>query len=472
MTHDLNGMDLNKPRKPSEPGHGLIRGLGLVSATAIVIGTVIGTGIFRKPSAIAQQVQSPELVFLVWIVAGVLSLFGALAYAELGAAVPAAGGEYVYMKQAYGPMWGFLFGWMMFSVGRAGSIAALATGFSDYLGHFLNLSGVFYTHTFHPFGFTYTFTLGSAQLSAIFLIVLLTVINFFGIRMGGWIQSFFTILKVGIIVLLAILAFVMANGSWAHFQPTAVQPAGGSMINAFGAAMISALWAYDGWNNVNMVAGEVENPSKNLPRALIFGTAAVMLIYLLANVAYFYVLPLDTIKSSDRVAATAAQSFLGPAGASFFAVAVLLSIFAALNGSIMSGARIYFAMSEDRLFWKKVSSLHPVYRTPVVSLTVQSALACLMSLSGKYDDLTDMVIFAEWIFYGMATAGLFIFRRKYPNLPRPYKTWGYPYVPAIFVVIALALVLNTLVARPGHSLGGLALILVGLPFYFYWRRRL
>ncbi|MBI1746999.1 MAG: amino acid permease [Acidobacteria bacterium] len=463
---------MSQPDIPSLAKPGLIRGLGVVAATAIVIGTVIGTGIFRKPSVIAQSVGTPGMVFLVWIVSGVLSFFGALTYAELGAAMPAAGGDYVYMKKAYGPLWGFLFGWMMFSVGRAGSIAALATGFADYLAQFIHLGKVFISLTFHPFGLSYTFTLGTAQLSAILIIAFLTVINYFGVKMGGLVQSLFTILKVAIILLLALLGLTMSQGSWSHFQPLWPKRFEGPLYAAFGIAMIDALWAYDGWNNVNMVAGEVHKPAQNIPRALIFGTGAVMIIYLLANLAYFYVLPIETIKRSSRVAATAAEVFLGPYGASFFAVAVLLSIFAALNGSILTGARIYYAMSEDRLFFRRVAALHPVYRTPVFSLTLQSGLACAFTLAGNYDQLTTYVIFAEWIFYGMATAAVFVLRRKYPDWERPYRTWGYPYVPAIFVLMAAALVINTLIYRPAESLIGLGLILVGLPAFYYWKRRL
>jgi APA family basic amino acid/polyamine antiporter len=361
---------------------------------------------------------------------------------------------------------------MLFLVGRAGSIAALATGFTDYLAHFLNLGKVFYAHTFHISGLTYTFTLGVKQFAAIVLVVFLTVINYFGVRTGGMVQTFFTLLKVAIIVLLVLLGFTVAQGSFSHFTPLLPSKHGAGLLTAFGIAMLSALWAYDGWNNVTMVAGEVENPAKNVPRALVFGTASVIAIYLLANLVYIYILPIDTIKNSPRVAATAAESFLGRHGASFFTTAVLISIFAALNGSILSGARVYYAMAIDKLFFRKVASLHPVYRTPALSLMAQSVLAALLIPTGTYDDLIDCVMVAMWIFYALTTASIFVFRRKHPDLVRPYRLRFYPYIPVLFLIVAAFVLINALYTRPAQSLFGLVLTVSGLLPYYYWRRKL
>lgn len=449
---------------------GLARELGLLEAASVAVGTIIGTGIFIVPNKIAAEVEAAGLVFLVWIVAGALALIGALAFAELGAALPRAGGEYVYLKESYGPLWGFLYGWTYFLAAKTGSIAALATAFAIYLGYFFDLSAVFYTARLDLFGLDYTLKLGATQAVAIGMILLLSAINVLGVKVGGRVQGFSTVLKVLIIALLALLGLAMGRGSADHFLPLFPESRRAGFLSSFGLAMVSALWAYDGWNNLNMVAGEVRDPKRNIPRALILGTLLVAAIYLLANVSYIYLLPLDRIKSSERVAADAARSFLGPAGGSFFALAVLLSTFAALNGSILSGARIFYAMADDGLFFKRVARVHPRYHTPALSIMAQAGWACLLTLLGTYDQLYTYVIFSEWIFYGMVVAGVLLLRRKLPDLERPYRMHGYPWTAIIFVLLAAAFTANILISDPRDSVVGLILILLGLPAYLYWRR--
>lgn len=449
----------------------LVRGLTLIDASSIVIGTVIGTGIFIVPAYMAQAVGSPLLVFAVWIVAGFLSLAGALTYAELGAAFPAAGGEYVYIREAYGSLFGFMYGWTYFLVGKTGSLATLATGFALYLGDLIPLQRIYFRYDYNFFGHPAAITLSHQVLVAIGVICFLSIINIFGVVTGGRLQSVLTSLKVGIILLLVVLGLVIGQGSTRNFSSHLTPLAQTGLLSLFGVAMIKALWAYDGWNNCNMVAGEIRNPQRNIPLALIYGTGGVMLLYLLANAVYFYILPIDRVAASPRVAADVARTFLGNAGGKFVVIAVLISTFAAINGSILSGARIYFAMAEDRLFFAKVSEVHPRYRTPVFSILVQAVWASLLTLTGTYDQLLTYVIFAEWILYALGTGSVFVLRRKYPHLDRPYKTWGYPVVPLLFILVAILLLVNTLMTDTKDSLTGLLLIALGLPAFWFWQNR-
>lgn len=449
----------------------LIRGLTLVDASSIVIGTVIGTGIFIVPAYMAQAVGSPLLVFGVWIFAGFLSLAGALTYAELGAAFPAAGGEYVYLREAYGPLFGFMYGWTYFLVGKTGSLATLATGFALYLGDLIPLQKIYFRYEYNFFGHAAAITVSHQVLVAIGVICFLSVVNIFGVVTGGRLQSFLTAVKVGLVLLLVILGLTLGHGSVSNLSSHLTPLAKTGLLSLFGVAMVKALWAYDGWNNCNMVAGEVKNPQRNIPLSLIYGTGGVMLLYLLANFVYFYILPVDRIAASPRVAAEVARSFLGSAGGTFVVVAVLISTFASINGSILSGARIYFAMAEDKLFFARVAEVHPKYRTPVFSILVQAIWASVLTLTGTYDQLLTYVIFAEWILYALGTSSVFVLRKKYPQLERPYKTWGYPVVPMLFVMVAVLLLANTIVTDTKDSLMGLLLIALGLPAFWFWRRK-
>jgi basic amino acid/polyamine antiporter, APA family len=459
------------PDKPPEGAStfDLKRDLGVWSAAAIVVGTVIGSAIFIVPRDMIKNVGSPLMVFAVWIFGGMLSLFGALSYAELAAALPEAGGEYVYLREAYGPLWGFIYGWTQMWVAKSGSIATLATGFFIYLANFHpELEGVWMVVPL-PLGEAgLPLQIRYGQLLAMVVIAVLALINYFGVKVGGNVQVTVTLVKVGLIIAIIAIGLGTGHGTMANYS-TSVPAAGG--ITGFFAALVAALWAYDGWNNVSMVASEVQKPQRNLPLALIIGTLSVIGLYLLTNLAYFYVLPASAVASTDRVAGEAMRRILGAPGANAVSIAAMISIFAALNGSILSGSRVPFAMARDRLFFRRVSYVHPQHRTPSVSILALSAWAAVLVLSGRYDQLYTYVIFASVILYGMATAAVIVLRHKRPDMHRPYRTLGYPVVPVVFVLGITCLVISTLWKSPRESLMGLGLVALGLPFYFYWKRR-
>jgi basic amino acid/polyamine antiporter, APA family len=455
--------------QPAADKHGLKRELGVWSAAAIVVGTVIGSGIFLVPSTMTRNVGSPLKVFAVWIAGGLLSLFGALSYAELAAAMPEAGGEYVYLREAYGPVWAFLYGWTQVLVAKSGSIATLATGFSLYLANFRPELGKIWVLAPLPLGEGgLPLPIRYGQLLAAGVIAVLALINYFGVRVGGNIQVVTTLLKVGLIAAIIVIGLGSGLGNAANYHSSTPSPGG---ILGFFAALVGALWAYDGWNNVTMVASEVRNPRRNLPLALILGTSAVIVIYLLTNLAYFYVLPAGDVASTDRVASEMMRRILGSPGAAAVSLAAMISIFAALNGSILSGSRVPFAMARDGLFFRGVGRIHPVHHTPSVSILVLAAWACLLVLSGRYDQLYTYVIFASAILYGMATASVIVLRFRRPDLPRPYRVLGYPLVPIAFVLGIACLIVSTLRSSPRESILGLLLISLGLPFYFHWKKR-
>jgi APA family basic amino acid/polyamine antiporter len=447
----------------------LKRDLGAWSATSIVVGTIIGSGIFLVPASMIQRVGTPEMVLLVWVFGGLLSLAGALSYAELAAALPEAGGEYVFLREAYGPLWGFLYSWMMMWVGKSGAIATLATGFVYYLAHFLPaLDGVVYSIGWPVGPHGGPLEISRGQFVATGLILLLGFINYWGVKLGGRVQVAFTASKVGLILALIAAGLLAGGGSAENFR-TSVAAAGG--LAGFFAALVGALWAYDGWNNVSMVSAEIHEPQRNLPRALIGGTLIVIVVYLLTNVAYFYVLPASEVAASDRVAATMMRKVVGEFGAGAVSIAAMVSMFGALNGSILAGARVPYAAARDRLFFRRLAYVHPWHRTPSISILAISAWAALLVFSGRFEQLFTYVIFAEWLLYGLTAAGVLVLRQKRPDLVRPYRTPGYPAVPVLFVVVAACLLVATLVGSPRESLMGLAVIFAGLPCYFYWRRR-
>jgi APA family basic amino acid/polyamine antiporter len=413
-----------------------------------------------------ERVGTPEMVFAVWIFGGLLSLAGALSYAELAAAMPEAGGEYAYLREAYGPVWGFLYAWTQMWVAKSGSIATLATAFFYYLTTFFPaLDQVFYAVPLGigPGGGPLELRWG--QLLAMVLILALALLNYFGVKIGGDVQVVVTAVKIGLIF------FIVAAGLiWGERHAPAAAAVAPLSVAGFFAALVAALWAYDGWNNVSMVASEVKRPQRNLPLALIGGTAAVIFVYLAANAAYFYVLSPAEVGASNRVAADMMGKALGPGSAAAVSVAAMISIFAALNGSILSGSRVPYAMARDGYFFAPVARVNARWHTPGVSIVALCGWAAVLVLSGRYEQLFTYVIFASWILYGMTTAAVVVLRRKRPDMPRPYRTWGYPVVPVLFVLVAFFLVVSTLFDSPRESLLGLALIVLGLPFYFHWKR--
>ncbi|HEV2423587.1 MAG TPA: amino acid permease [Terriglobia bacterium] len=450
-------------QRPAQPQ--LTRGLGSYATTAVVAGTVIGTGIFLVPSQMLAHTGSPAKVMGVWVFAGILSLFGALGYAELGGALPEAGGEYVYLREAYGPGMGFVYGWSQFLVAKAASIATLATGFLLYTSYFFpSLNQVLWRVP--PGPGAHTFSLTGTQIGAVLIIFLLSGFNVLGVRRSGALQTVFTAAKLSVLVVLIVAGIALGHGSFEHFRGAVPAAAGTS---GFLLATVSALWAYDGWNNLSMVAAEVQNPRRNMPRALIIGMLIVLGVYLLANVSYFYVLTPGEALATTTIATTAARRFLGSGGGTFVAVGVLISTFAALNGSVLSGSRIPYAQAHDGLLPMRLARVHPRFRTPAVAIMAQAVVAGIFALTGAYEALYTKAIYSEWIFYALCTAAILILRRRRPDLARPYRTWGYPLVPLIFVTVAVLILGDTLVQRPADALWCIGLTASGIPAYFLWK---
>jgi basic amino acid/polyamine antiporter, APA family len=445
----------------------LKRDLGTAAAISIVVGTVIGSGIFLVPHDMILRVSTPAMVFFIFVFGGLLSLAGALSYAELAAAMPEAGGEYVYLREAYGPLWGFLYSWTQMWVAKSGSIATLATGFFVYLANFFPALDQIVCKAPMPGAAGGVLDVRYGQLLAILLILGLGGLNYFGVRIGGDVQTVVTVIKVALFCAIILLGLTLGKPDVA-----VVTEAAPRLTSAgFFAALVAALWAYDGWNNVSMVASEVRDPQRNLPLALIGGTGAVIAIYIAANWAYFHVLTPQEVAANPRVAAEMMRRVVGNWGANAVSAAAMISIFAALNGSILTGSRVPYAAARDGLFFPSLAVIHPQYRTPGVSIwSLVLWASALIIISGGYKELFTYVIFASWILYGMATASVIVLRKKRPDLPRPYRTIGYPFVPAIFVLVAILLVISTLGDSPRESLKGLIIVLAGIPFYWHWKK--
>jgi basic amino acid/polyamine antiporter, APA family len=443
----------------------LARDLGLSHAGAVVVGTIIGSGIFLVPSEMMQAVGSARVVYLAWVVGGMLSFFGALTYAELGAMKPQAGGEYVYVRDAYGPLAGFLYAWTWFLIAKPASIATITTGLVRILGTFPAFSFLSNTWILHPFTISY------GQLVAIAATILISGLNYIGVRRAGEFQFLFTLLKVAIILGIAGVGFSYSGGTWANFATEFVGAKGG--VAGFFLALVAALWAYDGWNDLNMVAGEIRNPQRNIPLSLIWGVATVGALYILLNAAVQYVLPAAAVARSERPASDAVALVLGRAGASLVSAGMAISMLVTLNGTIMSGARVPFAMARDGYFFKTIAEVHPRFRTPSVAIVVQCGLAiALLLLGGSFRQFFSLAIFAEWMFYMIAGSTVFVFRRREPHAERPYRVWGYPAVPAVFVVASAEVLRRTFIANVKNSAGVCLAILAGIPvFYFFARRR-
>jgi basic amino acid/polyamine antiporter, APA family len=441
----------------------LARDLGLSHAGAVVVGTIIGSGIFLVPAEMMQAVGSARLVYLAWMVGGVLSFFGALTYAELGAMKPQAGGEYVYVRDAYGPLLGFLYAWTWFLIAKPASIATITTGLVRILGTFPVFS--FFSH---PFVTRPSITYG--QLVAIGAAILISWLNYIGVRKAGEFQFFFTLLKVATILGIVAIGFSYSGGSWSNFATEFIGAKGG--VAGFFTALVAALWAYDGWNDLNMVAGEIRNPQRNIPLGLIWGVATVGLLYILVNAAVQYVLPASAVAISERPASDAVALVLGRTGAGLVSAAMAISMLVTLNGTIMSGARVPFAMARDGYFFKSLADVHPRFRTPSVAIVVQCALAIvLLLLGGSFRQFFSLAIFAEWLFYMIAGSTIFIFRYREPTADRPYRVWGYPVVPALFVSASAALLYFTFKDNLPNSAYGMLAILAGIPVFYFFARR-
>lgn len=447
----------------------LARDLGLSHAGAVVVGTIIGSGIFLVPAEMMQAVGSARLVYLAWMVGGLLSFFGAITYAELGAMKPQAGGEYVYVRDAYGPLAGFLYSWTTFLISKPASIATITTGLVRILETFPVFS--FLARPFFSEQFTsHTFTITNGQLFAIGATIFISALNYIGVRRAGEFQLLFTLLKIAIIIGIVAVGFSYRGGTWANFA-TEFSGAKGGMVGFF-AALVAALWAYDGWNDLNMVAGEIRNPQRNVPLSLIWGVATVGALYVLVNAAVQYVLPAAAVAVSERPASDAVALVLGRAGAGLVSAGMAISMLVTLNGSIMSGARVPFATARDGYFFKSIAEVHPRFRTPSIAIVVQCLLAViLLLLGGNFRQFFSLAIFAEWLFYMITGSTVFVFRRREPRADRPYKVWGYPIVPALFIVVSAVLLYYTFVGNLKSSAAGCVVILAGVPVFYLFKRR-
>ena len=447
------------------PPAALVRRLGALDGTLITIGSVIGTGIFLTGGDVARAVPNPVLILLVWVAGGLVTLAGALTYAELGVLIPRAGGLYDYLRAAYGPVWGFFYGWASLLVIMSGGIAAIAVGFGDYLGSFVPLFSSGHTLFSVALG-GWHWAPNGAQLAAVLAILLLTVVNHFGVREGAATQNLLTALKLGALAALVVFGFLGP----AHGAAAVATLPPGHLLAGFGVGMIAALWTYDGWYGLTFSAGEMRDPGRTLPIGLIAGTLAVIALYVVVNAVYLRALPVSAMMQGTRTAEDAAAALFGATGARLVSMAVVIASFGCLASTILYSSRLYQPMAADGAFFRSVAAIHPRYHTPTRSLWLQSAWAMVLALSGSYTQLFTWVTFAVVLFHVAVGAAVFVLRRKGPDAPRPYSAWGYPVVPALFILAMALLLLNTLVERPVESLLGLACIAAGWPAYAWWRR--
>ncbi|MCL5006190.1 MAG: amino acid permease [Acidobacteria bacterium] len=459
----------------------LVEGLGLLDCATIVMGSMIGSGIFIVAAEIAREVGSPALFLLSWVISGVMTISAAVTYGELAGMMPKAGGQYVYLREAFSPLFGFLYGWTLFLVIQTGTIAAVAVAFGKFLGFFfpwvsernylLNLGMV------SLLGHRIALTVSSEQAIGIAVLMGLGVINIFGLRTGAWIQNIFTVVKVG-----ALVGLVGAGLWWrSSHEPVVVSHQSfwghthwnSATLTILAVALVGPLFSSDAWNNVTFTGAEVKNAKRNLPLALLMGTAIVCAVYFFCNLIYLRVLPFSGIQHapSDRVATAVMEVILGAKGAGLMAAAIVISTFGCMNGMSLAGARVYYAMAKDRLFFSSVGKVSEKYRTPAVSLLVQAIWASLLTLSGTYSELLDYVIFAVLFFYILTILGVFRLRRTRPDAPRPYRAWGYPVVPAVYIAFAIFIEWALLLHRPVRSLAGLGIVAIGIPIYYFWRNR-
>ena len=444
----------------------LVRGLGLWSATAIVIGDTIGTGVFLVASDMARAAGSARLVMAAWILGGFIVLLGAFCYAELGAAFPKAGGPYVYLSRGLGPLWGFLFGWMSSFLERPVAMATLAAGFVRFVGF---LFPIVATPLFSSHIGNYEFAFTTAQPLAALIVLAVTAINYFSVRLGGAIQILLTSLKMGTILII-VFGGILFGAKHVTHSTTQLAPFGWGTIGALLTALVPAMWAYNGFNDLGDLGEEIVRPQKNIPRAIILGLLTVGALYLMANVVYFHTLPFAQVAASQHVASDVVQSFAGSRGARWLTLAMAMSALGALHVVVLTGARIPYAMARDGVFFRFAGRLQPTFRTPSGALIFLGLVAALLTLTGTFEELYSLFVFAMWIFFALTAIALVRLRRKEPTLVRPYRAWGYPVTPLIFLAAAIALTVNLWMIRPVRSSLGLAVILSGIPFFYYWQR--
>jgi len=470
---------------------GLLKGLGLFDSTTLVMGSMIGSGVFIVAADVGRQVKSPGLFFLTWLISGLMTIIAAISYGELAGMMPQAGGQYVYLREAFGPLFGFLYGWTLFLVIQTGTVAAVAVAFGKFLGVFvpwvsaktilLNLG------TLAVFGHAIAFTISSQQLVAILVVFFLSVLNIFGLRVGAGVQNVFTVLKVG-----ALIGVVGLGIWWAFSHPVLASSVQGfwqgahwdiATLTMVSVALVGPLFSSDAWNNVTFTGSEVINPKRNLPLALFLGTTTVCVVYFACNWAYYRALPFFGVAqggllelgiqhaAEDRVATAAVQAMLGGRGAGLMAVAIMVSTFGCVNGLVLAGARVYYAMAKDGLFFSSVGKVHSKYHTPAISLMVSAVWAAILTLTGGYNELLDYVIFAVVLFYILTIAGIFRLRRTRAEAPRPYRAWGYPVLPLLYIAFASFVELALLTHKTLRSFAGLSIVAIGIPVYYFWRRR-
>ncbi len=452
----------------------LVRQLGFFDSIMVITGIVIGSGIFVTTGFIAEALPSPSLILLAWLAGGLLTLTGALTYAELGAMMPEAGGQYLYLKKAYGPLSGFLFGWITFLVYVTGANAALGAAFAEYLGYFfpsLSTDNFIFCLDLSSIAAGIKYNLSMGQIVAVVLILLLSLVNYIGVGLGKIVQNIFTIVKIGVIFLFIILGFVYGNERSIDFtfNPSGMSLSG--MLTGFGVALVAVSWAFDAWNNITYIAGEIKKPEKNLPLALIYGTLGITVVYMLVNIVYLKALPVEEISGVVRIAEKASSSLYGSTTTGLISAAILISVFGALNASIFVGPRVFYAMAKDNVFFKKAAEVNPRFKTPGFAIIIQAVWSCFLAVSGTFEQLFTFVMFVAIMFWIAAAASVFTLRKKFPDMPRPYKTWGYPVIPAVFIIASAGILLNTLIESPVESLTGVAITLAGIPAYYYWKRK-
>lgn len=460
---------VNPPTPPADAADAqLVRAIGLSGATLLVIGSVLGSGIFLTTGIMMQELPSVSLVLVAWTAGGLLAMAGGLTYAEMGSMFPRSGGLYVFLSEAYGPVLGFLFGWACLLVILTGSVAAVAVGFAEYFSYFVPALGTdrVLLAMDMPWG---PWRLSAGQLVAASSVILITAINYVGIRQGNLVNTVLTVVKIGGLIAIPLLA--IALGQIEPSYTPAVPESVARPLASFGVIMIAVMWTYEGWYYVAFAAGEIANPSRNVPRALILGTLVLTAIYVAVNVAYVHSMSVAEMAGVTRIAEQAVTALVGPVGAALVAGSVVISTFGCNVAGIIASSRVCFAMGADGRFFRSVANVHPVYHTPHVALLVTSAWSVLLTLSGGYEALFTYVTFASVLFGTLGGVAIFVLRWRRPGSARPYRALGYPVIPGLYVMGSFALVWNTLMERPAASVAGLGLVLLGLPFYYYWSKR-